>query len=60
MESILYMYDTHLAGSMPKVVTHRLAQMLDVAFGLGLSIALAMLSYHYVEAPILRSKSRFV
>jgi peptidoglycan/LPS O-acetylase OafA/YrhL len=58
---IYFVYLRHLAGSIQKVVySQPLAQMLDVTFGFGLSIALAMLSYHYVEAPILRLKSRFV
>jgi peptidoglycan/LPS O-acetylase OafA/YrhL len=57
---IYFVYLRHLAGSLQKVVySETLAQLLDVTFGFGISIALAMLSYHYFEAPILRLKSRF-
>jgi peptidoglycan/LPS O-acetylase OafA/YrhL len=57
---IYFVYLRHLAGSIQKVVdSSALAQALDATFGFGLSIALAMLSYHYFEAPILRAKSRF-
>jgi peptidoglycan/LPS O-acetylase OafA/YrhL len=57
---VYFVYLRHIAGSIQKVVnSSMLAQILDVAFGFGISIALAMLSYHFFEAPILRLKSKF-
>jgi peptidoglycan/LPS O-acetylase OafA/YrhL len=57
---LYFVYLRHLSGT----VEHRLhsgllAQLLIIAFGFILSIALALLSYHFFEAPILKLKRRF-
>lgn len=57
---IYFVYLRHLSGSLQNVVhSETLAQLLDFAFGFGISIGLAMLSYHCFEAPILRLKRKF-
>jgi peptidoglycan/LPS O-acetylase OafA/YrhL len=57
---LYFVYLRHLS----QTVEHRLhsgllAQLLIIAFGFLLSIALALLSYHFFEAPILKLKRRF-
>jgi peptidoglycan/LPS O-acetylase OafA/YrhL len=57
---IYFVYLRHLSGTLERVVhSGTIAQFLDFAFGFGISIGLAMLSYHYFEAPILNLKRRF-
>jgi len=57
---IYFVYLRHIAASMDQI-THSgmVAQLLVVTLGFGLSIGLAMLSYHFFEAPILTLKRRF-
>lgn len=57
---IYFVYLRHIAVLLERF-THGglLAQILMVSFGFGVSIALAMLSYHFFESPILALKHRF-
>jgi peptidoglycan/LPS O-acetylase OafA/YrhL len=57
---IYFVYLRHLSGPLQNIVhSGTLAQFLDFVFGFGVSIGLAMLSYHYFEAPILSLKRKF-
>ncbi len=57
---LYFVYLRHLSGKV-ELLMHSglLAQLLIVAFGFLFSIALAVLSYHFFEAPILTLKRRF-
>ena len=55
-----FVYLRHLSGTVEhRVHSGLLAQLLIVAFGFILSIALSVLSYHFFEAPILKLKRGF-
>jgi peptidoglycan/LPS O-acetylase OafA/YrhL len=57
---LYFVYLRHLSGTIEHSVhSGLLAQLLVVAFGFILSIALALLSYHFFESPILKLKRRF-
>jgi peptidoglycan/LPS O-acetylase OafA/YrhL len=57
---LYFVYLRHLATTLGyKVRSGVLAQLLIFAFGFLLSIALALLSYHFFEAPLLKLKRRF-
>jgi peptidoglycan/LPS O-acetylase OafA/YrhL len=57
---VYFVYLRHLSGRFEHLMhSGLLAQMLIAVFGFLLSIALAMLSYHFFEAPILTLKRRF-
>ena len=58
---VYFVYLRHMSTALQGIVhSGTLAQILDFALGFGISIGLAMLSYHYFEAPVLRLKRRFV
>ena len=58
---LYFVYLRHLSGTVEhRVHSGLLAQLLIVAFGFLISIALALLSYHFFEAPILKLKRRFI
>ena len=57
---LYFVYLRHISGGIGDLVhSALLAQIIIVIFGFSFSIALAVLSYHFFEAPILRLKSRF-
>ena len=57
---LYFVYLRHMSGVVEqRVHSGLLAQLLMVVLGFGLSIALALLSYHLFEAPILKLKYRF-
>lgn len=57
---LYFVYLRHLSGVVEHLVhSALLAQLLIVVFGFSLSITLAVLSYHFFEAPILMLKHRF-
>lgn len=57
---IYFVYLRHIASSLGRVTgSGLLAQLFVVVLGFGVSIAMAMLSYHFFEAPILTLKRRF-
>jgi peptidoglycan/LPS O-acetylase OafA/YrhL len=57
---LYFVYLRHLSGTVAhRVHSGLLAQLLIVAFGFILSIALSVLSYHFFEAPILKLKRGF-
>lgn len=57
---LYFVYLRHLSGSLERRVHSSLiAQLMIFVSGFLLSIVLALLSYHFFEAPILKLKSRF-
>jgi peptidoglycan/LPS O-acetylase OafA/YrhL len=57
---LYFVYLRHLSGAAGCFVHSAfLAQLLIAVFGFSLSVALAVLSYHFFEAPILSLKRRF-
>jgi peptidoglycan/LPS O-acetylase OafA/YrhL len=57
---LYFVYLRHLSGTVEyRLHSGLLAQLVIIAFGFILSIALALLSYHFFEAPILKLKRRF-
>jgi peptidoglycan/LPS O-acetylase OafA/YrhL len=57
---IYFIYLRHLSGRLQdRLHSGLLGQLLIVGFGFGVSVALAVLSYHAFEAPILKMKSKF-
>ncbi len=57
---LYFVYLRNLTGALEsRLHSGVVAQLLIVLVGFALSILLAMLSYHYFEAPILKLKSRF-
>jgi peptidoglycan/LPS O-acetylase OafA/YrhL len=57
---LYFVYLRHLATTFGyQIRSGILAQLLIFAFGFLLSIALALLSYHFFEAPLLKLKRRF-
>jgi peptidoglycan/LPS O-acetylase OafA/YrhL len=57
---LYFVYLRHLATTLGyKIRSGILAQLLIFAFGFLFSIALAMLSYHFFEAPLLKLKRKF-
>ncbi len=57
---LYFVYLRHLSGRLEHLLhSGLLAQLLIAVFGFLFSIALAVLSYHFFEAPILCLKRRF-
>jgi peptidoglycan/LPS O-acetylase OafA/YrhL len=57
---LYFVYLRHLSGRLEHILrSGLLAQLLIAVFGFLFSIALAVLSYHFFEAPILALKRRF-
>jgi peptidoglycan/LPS O-acetylase OafA/YrhL len=57
---LFFVWLRHKAGSLQTHVHSSLeAQLLILVLGFGVSLALALLSFHFFEAPLLRLKSRF-